>query len=149
MSAIQLILGNQLFPLTHLPNNDCPIVMIEHESLCTHFKYHKHKIIFFLSAMRHYKVELERQGFTVHYYELRLDAPSFMDCIKTLVPHVSTIHYFEIEDHFFSNDFHQWCNENHVSTHAIQSPMFLTTHDQFNHYLSPSKRPFMKIFFFY
>ena len=56
-STLHIILGNCLLDdITPLSiKDDDVILMIEDESLCTHFKYHKHKIILFLPAMRNYK----------------------------------------------------------------------------------------------
>ena len=41
--------------------------MAEDYELCTHYKYHKHKIVFFLSAMRSYKDELLKKNYNVNY----------------------------------------------------------------------------------
>ncbi len=74
-SHLVVILGSQLFPLEKLKERLSPglgltIFMREDEELCTHFKYHKHKILFFLSAMRGYAQELRKAGYEVIYESL-------------------------------------------------------------------------------
>ena len=50
-----VILGNQLFPLEHLPAPESVIVfMAEDMGLCTYEKHHQQKIVLFLAAMRSY-----------------------------------------------------------------------------------------------
>ena len=44
-----IILGNQLFPLDYIKKyKSCHFFMAEDFELCTYFKFHKHKLIFFL-----------------------------------------------------------------------------------------------------
>ena len=51
------LLGNQLFSEKYLEKyrKDHFFFMAEDYDLCTYFKFHKHKLIFYLSAMREYK----------------------------------------------------------------------------------------------
>ena len=67
---LQIILGNQLFPLNFYDKNIQTYFMCEDVNLCTHYKYHKHKIIFFLSSMRKYAAKLEEHAkmFTIIKY---------------------------------------------------------------------------------
>ena len=62
ISDLTIILGNQLFKPTLIPKLiKHPVFMCESDDLCTHFKYHKLKILFFLAAMREYRDELTQQ----------------------------------------------------------------------------------------
>ena len=64
MKSAWIILGNQLFPQETLPKNIPELVfMAEDFGLCTHFKYHKHKIILFLTSMRRYAALLKKAKF--------------------------------------------------------------------------------------
>ena len=70
-----VILGNQLFDsnllVEKIPNKKNTIIfMREDMELCTYFRFHKHKIIFFLSAMRSFANNLVKQGYKVHYEKL-------------------------------------------------------------------------------
>ena len=85
---LRIVLGNQLFPLSHYKNSQ-HIFMCEDAELCTHFKYHKHKIIFFLASMRNYRDELKSAKKKIHYFEIN-DKPHFFEqlkkCYKFLLP---------------------------------------------------------------
>ena len=162
-----LILGNQLFePQKNLKvlsdsktlkNKTKPVIfMREDNELCTHFKYHKHKILFFLSAMRKYAEELKKEGFEVHYEkiddkELKSDIKnkkyedSLIDFIKS--KKIQHLHVFEIEDKFFETRILKIAEKNKIKLSVHTSPMFFTTRERFKSYISPTKRPFMKTFY--
>ena len=66
-----LILGDQLFPQRYLQEYKKDFFyMAEDIGLCTQEKYHKHKLILFLSAMRSYRDELINNNFDVVYNEI-------------------------------------------------------------------------------
>lgn len=146
-----LILGNQLFdPAKYLKNidTDTIVFMREDQELCTHFKYHKHKIIFFLAAMRKYAQELKKAGYTVHYEKLDAKAKqTFDDSLTSFLKKnkIKKISFFEIEDKFFETRILKLCQP--VESDVITSPMFLTSRPQFKAYLAKSKKPFMKSFY--
>ncbi len=147
------ILGNQLFDLKHLPvkaASDVTVFMREDRELCTHFKYHKHKLVFFLSAMRKYAEELREAGYDVHYERLEETKRETYDhSLKAFLKEVdaSRVVMFEIEDKFFESRLNKLLLESGAQVELIQSPMFLTTRETFRSYLSETKRPFMKTFY--
>ena len=73
MSTVLLLQGNQLFPLEELkrgfPNQqqDFTVLMIEDLGICKKYRYHKHKIILIISAMRAYADSLRSAGYEVKY----------------------------------------------------------------------------------
>ena len=71
-SKLFLILGNQLFNPKLIPADlkSSYFMMVEDLGLCTHFKYHKHKLIHFLASMRHYFDELNNENIQGVYYKL-------------------------------------------------------------------------------
>lgn len=149
----QLILGNQLFHpakfLGHLDKKSI-VFMREDPELCTHFKYHKHKIIFFLSAMRKYKVELQDAGFEVHYESLSQNQENkFEDALIHFLTSnkIDHLHIFEIEDKFFEERIMSCLSKAFIKTTVHRSPMFLTSRKQFKEYLGNTKKPFMKTFY--
>lgn len=75
--TLRFLLGDQLTRgLTALdgldPERDV-VLLVEVEAEATYVRHHKQKIVFLLSAMRHFAAELQAQGITVDY--VRLDAP--------------------------------------------------------------------------
>jgi deoxyribodipyrimidine photolyase-related protein len=148
-----LILGNQLFLNSHFPKVDKKktiVFMREDSELCTHFKYHKHKIIFFLSAMRKYAKSLKDEGYTVHYEHLQKDKKKYQDAFSLFLESnkITKLYYFEVEDKFFEIQLQKTLKRlSKVQSEKIESPMFLTSRDRFAEYLKKTKKPFMKTFY--
>ena len=144
---LQVILGNQLFP-TLFYQNSKHIFMCEDTDLCTHFKYHKHKIIFFLSSMRKYAKELKTTKKEVHYFELKEKKHFFDVLLKTIKKlKADTISIYEIEDKFFEAKLIIFCEKNQLQLKVEKSPMFLVGRDEFKKYNENTKKPFMKSFY--
>lgn len=149
-----LLLGNQLFPTESLKENynssePFQVFMREDLELCTYFRFHKHKIIFFLSAMRTYREELKKKKVKVHYEELQKSAFSYEEALLQYIKKndVNKIYFYEIEDKFFENRICKTLEKSKVPFEVWPSPMFLTTRNEFKKYLGDSKRPFMKNFY--
>ena len=143
---LQIILGNQLFPVKNY-DKKIPVFMSEDKGLCTHFKYHKHKIIFFLSSMRHFAKELESKDFEVNYF--KLSDSSFFQNLNKKVSSLKTkeIIIYEIEDKFFETEISKFCKKNDLKLTVKKSPMFLSSREDFKDYLKDKKKPFMKSFY--
>jgi len=150
MKRIALILGNCLFP-EHSelePDDETLFVMIENHGLCTHFRYHKHKLILFLSAMRSHADDLDDE-YALHYCKLN-DKSSYESQLKDVLTKYSSIEEivtYDIEDHFFEERITKFCEENDLLFKQVASQGFLTTKSQFQQYLEGTKRPFMHTFY--
>jgi deoxyribodipyrimidine photolyase-related protein len=144
---LQVILGNQLFPLKYYQAKE-NIFMCEDADLCTHFKYHKHKIIFFLASMRKYRDELKKNKQIVDYFELQAK-PHFFEVLLNTVKKLKadTISCYEVEDKFFEAKLIMFCEENGLKLKIEKSPMFLVARNEFKKYNESSKKPFMKSFY--
>lgn len=61
--------------------------MIEDHGLCTHFRYHRQKLVFFLEAMRNHRDLLLAHGFRVRYFEIDLSDKQllFMERLERIV----------------------------------------------------------------
>jgi deoxyribodipyrimidine photolyase-related protein len=141
-----LILGNQLFPKLAVEN--VPIFMAEDHGLCTHYRYHKHKILFFLLSMRRYHSSLMQARQTVHYEPLTDHSSLNSKLIRFIEEnHIKTLHCYEIEDKFFETGLRQSLQKQGVELIIHPSPMFLTSRPEFASYLKDVKRPFMKTFY--
>lgn len=144
---LRIVLGNQLFPTSYY-QNDKLLFMCEDISLCTHFKYHKHKIIFFLASMRHFKDELEALNKEVNYFFLAENEQFFEKLKQTVKKNkVKKILIYEIEDHFFRNRVESFCQDNRVILETQETPMFMIKKSEFRDYLKTVKKPFMKTFY--
>ncbi len=148
MTKALIVLGDQLFPQTFYKAYTGTLVfMAEDVGLCTHFKYHKHKLIFFLAAMRSYADELRAGGHTVHYEEL--SELSYFDRLshflkKKKVKHVTI---GEIQDKFFETALFSLLTDLGLEYEVIETPMFLCPRTEFKNYLFYHPKPFMKTFY--
>lgn len=152
MSAL-LILGNQLFPIKSVKaladkNGVTQVFMREDRELCTYYKFHKHKIILFLSAMRTYAEELRAAGLRVHYEPLQDEVPFEKRLADFLSKNgFKKLYGFEIEDKFFETRIAHCLEKEKVEWHPWPSMMFLTSRLEFKEYLGKYKKPFMKHFY--
>ncbi len=148
--SLLVLMGNQLFPkasLTAFQNQ--PIYMAEDIGLCTYFRFHKAKIALFLAAMRQRRDELRDEGFTVYYHELTDDGLDYAArLVKRLkADRIQHVNLFEIEDRPFAASLTTALDLAGVKITWHQSPMFLTSRDDFKSYLKGVKKPFMKTFY--
>ncbi|MCO5143883.1 MAG: cryptochrome/photolyase family protein [Oligoflexia bacterium] len=144
------ILGNQLFKPELIPienKKQVCIFMREDRSLCTQYRFHKHKIIFFLSAMRKYALEFKQTGFLVHYEKLNDKGVSFEDSLFKFMNQKKSKHLimFEIEDKFFEKRILERFDNEECKIEFFSSPMFLTKRDDF--LKLNAKKLFMKSFY--
>lgn len=152
MKDVWIILGNQLFS-HHFSKRNHPslVFMAEDRELCTHFKYHKHKLILFLASMRRYAQELKKVGSKVSYHALDKTTLklSYEDKLKRFFRDnsITQINCFEIEDKFMELRLINLCKELKIELTLHPSPMFLTTRPEFKQYLVSCKKPFMKTFY--
>lgn len=125
--------------------------MIESYSICEHFKYHKMRLAFIMSASRHKYEELTVHGFNVDRILLKDQSrsKSYIDrladyCKKNKI---KKIHAYEKEDKFFSAELLKFSQEKNIEFVLYRSPAFLNSHIEFKSYLEKYKKPFMKVFY--
>lgn len=150
MKQLTVILGNQLFPRRYYNDyKDDLIYMAEDRGLCTHFKYHKHKLVLFLSAMRHYAQDLKDQGFDVYYQKLEEQKKDYPEALMDFCQKkkIKKVMIFEIEDKFFEKKLQKLFEKSDIELFIRQTPFFLNTRDEFKEYLDGVKKPFMKTFY--
>lgn len=150
---LALILGDQLFP-DHdaLAIDEHTLVfMAEDHGLCTHYRYHQQKLVFFLSAMRQHAADLEAK-FPLHYEALTADKedPSFEEklqaCLKEQ-PQIRSLVSYEIDDHFMAERLKDFCQKNDLNWQQVPSPKFLFSKQDFKDYLDEHKKPFMQVYY--
>ena len=133
-----IVLGNQLFPLEYVRKTGCnAIFMKEDLSLCTDYKHHKLKILFYLVAMREYRDSLLSAGYRVIYHELENQTFSepYLETLKNSIQEneLQVIHYFEIEDNSFKDKFLKLKKDTSLKLIEQKSPMFFADDLSFQH----------------
>lgn len=148
MKEALIILGDQLFPHQFYKNHRDKIVyMAEDAGLCTHYKYHKHKIAFFLTSMRVYSDELQAAGFTVHYEKFS-EIPFIKRLGKFIQKNkIMKVTVPEVQDKFFEQELSDFFKDQNIQATFIETPMFLCTRQDFKNYLFYHPKPFMKTFY--
>ena len=151
--TLGLILGNQLFtPSVFSKLKADSYFMAEDYGLCIHGKTHKLRIAFFITAMRDFKDEFTDKGHKLTYFDKSnaLFKKSYEDKLKAHLlknKKIKKLSIFEVEDKFFEEKLIKFAKKNDLEMEFHQSPMFLTTREEFKDYLDSSKRPFMKTFY--
>lgn len=150
---LALILGNCLFPSHQRlhPDSTTLFFMAEDHGLCTHFKYHKQKLVLFLSAMRSHAEEIEN-GHALDYYQLSATNAddTYEDKLRqTLEKHkdIEEIVTYDIEDHFFEKRIRKFCQDEGVKLIIVESAGFITSKKKFKQYDERVKKPFMQTFY--
>ncbi len=148
MKEALLILGDQLFPPKfYRPHADKTVFMAEDLGLCTHYKYHKHKITFFLTSMRTYADELKEQDFKVHYEKFS-ETPYVKRLEQFLVKNkITKVIIPEIQDKFFETTIFDLLKSKKIDYQVLETPMFLCSREEFKIYLHYHPKPFMKTFY--
>lgn len=146
-----LVLGNQLFPASAVPDNEqLHVFMAEDMELCTYVGHHQQKLVLFLAAMREYADLLRSRNFNVTYHTLEsAKDQSYEDKLLSFVANndIAELKHFEIEDHFFADRISEFCKKQKLKQTVMRSPMFVTSRSEFASYLDDHERPFMADFY--
>lgn len=149
---VAVILGNCLFP-SHQdlhPDKETLFFMAEDEGLCTHFSYHKQKLVLFLSAMRSHADEIEKNHKLV-YHKLSKNNrhKTYEDKLDELLRQYTGIEelvMYDVEDHFFRERILRWARANKLEVNFVASPLFITSQQEFAGWLRDNK-PSMQSFY--
>ena len=147
-----VVLGNQLFDPIYLKNEPIDLIfMAEDFELCTYQKHHKLKILMFLIAMREYRDELVKNKYKV-VYEC-INSSSFKNkyeekLMKVIIKNkINKLFFFEIEDKFFEKRLTNFLQKNNLDFSVIQSPMFLSTRQDYKKFSQDKNVLLMKNYY--
>jgi deoxyribodipyrimidine photolyase-related protein len=145
---VVLILGDMLFDgLPGLPA-DRPVFMMEDWGLCTRVRHHKHKIVLFLSAMRHFRDRLRGQGRTVHYSELgSREDPGLAERLRAALRGHGELLTYEIADRPVRGRIAELCREEGARLVEAPNPMFLVGKEDWEEFLVNTRRVRMAEFY--
>jgi deoxyribodipyrimidine photolyase-related protein len=151
MNGMLVILGNQLFPMRHLPPpGTTPVFMAEDLGLCTYEKHHQQKIVLFLAAMRSYADELRDAGYDVHYVHLdSADASPYEAKLRDALTaaNAEQILHFEIEDKAMERRLIEFAANEGLRRSELASPMFLSSRAEFAEFAAGKSRLLMGDFY--
>jgi deoxyribodipyrimidine photolyase-related protein len=142
-------MGNQLNsrigPLSRLEPSKTIVLMIESLERSRSHPYHKQKLVLVLSAMRHFKRELEGAGFTVQYVQ----SESFEDGIKTHLkkyPNAS-ITVVQPADHGVAENLSRVVSRYGGSLNVAPDESWLSTEADWDGYVRGKKQLRMEFFY--
>ena len=146
-----VILGNQLFPLEHLPAPaTMPVFMAEDIGLCTYERHHQQKIVLFLAAMRAYADELRAAGYDLHYLTLDpADLRSYEDKLAVVIAATGAnkLTHFEIEDKPFEQRILAFAEQHGLDREQLSSPMFSCSRETFTEFAAGKSKLLMGDFY--
>ena len=152
MKKLQIILGNQLFPITEIQKLESTFIfMAEDMGLCSEPRNHKLKILNFLVSMREYRDELIKKSLKVFYFSIQ--DPEFQNPYEDKLLQVikkekiDEVQFFEIEDKPFENKIITFLKNHDVKYSIISSPMFLCSRKNFLEYSKENKKLRMASFY--
>jgi deoxyribodipyrimidine photolyase-related protein len=152
MKKLQIILGNQLFPITEIQKLESTFVfMAEDMGLCSEPRNHKLKILNFLVSMREYRDELIKKSLKVFYFSIQ--DPEFQNPYEDKLLQVikkekiDEVQFFEIEDKPFENKIITFLKNHDIKYSIISSPMFLCSRKNFLEYSKENKNLRMASFY--
>lgn len=149
--SLFLIQGDQLFHPRYLKDHRSDLFLIvENREQLTAYKYHKHRQVFYISAMRHYAHELKHLDFNLVYMELpETNGLSYEKVLSRVLKEsgLQKVTTFEIEDKELENRLQTFCRENGYELETKTTPLFLNTRSDFKNYLEKTSRPSMKSFY--
>ncbi|KYH43592.1 cryptochrome/photolyase family protein [Branchiibius sp. NY16-3462-2] len=147
MTDVIVILGNQLVPghpaLRKHP--DATVVMIEADDVCRAHRYHQHKLILVLAAMRHYAAGLTRD---VDYTTYEPGSTFRSVLADRLAAHGATrLIWMQTSDRGPNELFRELAGEVGCETVVYPNAQFLTTPEEFASWVGDTKSPLMENFY--
>ncbi len=120
--------------------------MAEDRDLCTHFRYHKQKIVLFLSAMRSHADDLAANWALVYRKMDEAVGLSFEEKVREVLDEhheITEIVTYEIEDRFFEDRIRTFCENQGLLLTVLGSPKFIGSREDFEAYDQQVRKPFM------
>ncbi len=135
---------------------DAPVLMVESDKALRAWPFHKKRLVFLLSSMRHFADELRAAGRTVAYYPLK--PRGYRDSVSALIDHLRAtgsrdVFYARPSEHHTQ----AWIDTlpqtlaarglPGVSFHAHDNNLFLTDRAAFARWAAGRKNPIMEFFY--
>lgn len=149
MNSVHLIFPHQLFHTSPLFDTKAPIYLIEEYLFFKHYRFHKQKIAFHRATMKQYEVYLKSRDFEVRYVEsneLIADVRSLISHLKDLK--VDKIQYIDPTDNWLGKRIEKTCKKHSMESTVLDSPMFLNTKEDLNHFFRTDKKKYHQTSFY-
>lgn len=141
-------LNVDLSALQRFPHS--PVVLIESKRAFSQFPYHKKRITFLVSAMRHFAEELRSLGRDVYYYPLRANdykdsISGVRECLK--ITKAETLVVTQPNDYHTREWIGTLSSKLGVAVEICPSNLFLTDLEDFKRWVTSIRSPLMETFY--
>ncbi len=146
-NASVFIMGDQLsFDISSLRDGPENVVMIESARKCRSGKWHKRRVAFIISAMRHFKDALEKKGYKVDYYRW---APDFTSALREHVDRkgVKTLYVMKPKNLTAINYVNRLSKEMQARIVITENNQFICPQSEFDQWLRGRKLPRLQHFY--
>ena len=145
-----LILDNQLLE-EHPAMTDKDIdviIMIEAQDVYRTLPYHSHKLVLLLSAMRHFRFQVELRGKKI-IYETLDQTPYFNQSLKRIIEerNITVLSWMKSSDMVPNQTLIEITNELKIDYELYPNEMFLTPESELRDWFSRQKSPLMENFY--
>ncbi|MEM9069107.1 MAG: cryptochrome/photolyase family protein [Myxococcota bacterium] len=147
MRNLFVVLGDQLDAASQAlaeldPRRDA-VLMMEVDEEATYVKQHKHRLVLFFAAMRHFRDALRDAGWTVHYTEVddRLNRGSFARELPRWIGKLrpSAVRVRQPGDHRVLRSLEEACASRKVPLEVVEDDHFLCPLDAFREWRAGRK----------
>jgi deoxyribodipyrimidine photolyase-related protein len=150
-----VVLGDQLTlslsSLQAIDKKSDRVLMAELWDETQYVKHHKKKLVFVLSAMRHFKLELDEAGYQVDYYQL--DKKNNFSSFTTAVEHALKQHSIETivithpGEYRVLQEIKSWQEKYNITVNLLEDDRFLSSQQLFTDWASSRKQLRMEYFY--
>jgi len=142
-----IILPNQLFEKSPLFSKKNKFFLIEEFLFFNQYKFHKQKLFFHRLSMKKYQVFMKSIGFDVEY----IDSISELSDIRRLIKKISfeydSLRIINPIDYLIERRVKFLCEKLDLNLTILETPMFISTHDEFNFFKTEKKKFFQTSFY--
>ena len=148
MSAVSLIFPHQLFEKHPAISSNRPIFLIEELLFFTQYNFHKQKLVFHRASMKGYQRFLESKGYAVTYIEAKEKVSDIRVLLTDLKQKgISEIHFANVTDYLLGKRIAELSVKLKIKVSKSDSPLFLLTAQQVDHYFVGKKRFYQTDFY--
>jgi deoxyribodipyrimidine photolyase-related protein len=149
MKVVKLIFPHQLFQSNDLFDFEGIFYLIEENLFFKQYHFHKQKIAYHRATMKFYENYLLEKGFSVKYIEANEPEAD----IRLLIKQLDSLGFHSIKmidpvDDWLLRRIKNSCHKLNIDLEILDSPMFLNTSKDLNHFFNPSKKKFFQTEFY-
>jgi deoxyribodipyrimidine photolyase-related protein len=148
MTTARLVFPHQLF-LEHLDvEPGTLVVLVEPDLFFRQFRFHAHKLVLHRAGMRAFQERLRGAGLDTAYVESSADLTTH-DRLRGLLDDrgVTSVEVYDVVDDWLERDTRRLCDEAGADLTVLETPAFLTTHEQIRSMFDGVRQPRMQHFY--